>query len=597
MTSAGAPGGEGGGSSGDDARAEVGQPTAANADRTVRAEDISAVLTSIGETVYAWDVRADRISWSANAAELLHVPSLTAIDSGEKFSAHLDLDDQKTLRGQGPVAGQGSAPDHGYQTQYTFLPRSQSGPRRLWLEDVGHWTFGEDGLPAFAYGVVRVINDRRAREEKLDYLCSHDPLTGLLNRSALTDALSEIHAAVTVGETNAAFLLAAVDNLSVINESFGFDVADQALCAVAKRLSGRLRRRDVIGRYSGNKFGLVLFGCNADSAEMVADRLMGWVRETPVDTRAGPVPVTLSVGGVILPSPAHSPEMALLCAQEALSEAKLRHRDSFVMYKRRKEQESARRRNMQIADSIVLALNDGRIGLAFQPIVSAADERIEMYECLVRLRQEDGTELSAAAFVPTAEKLDLGRLLDHRVLDLAVAELCGDPALRLCVNIFADTTMDRAWLDHLRAGVAGSQGIAERLVVEITETAAIHDIEESNRFMKAVRELGCKVAIDDFGAGYTSFRNLKLLDVDMVKIDGSFIARLSREPDDQLFVRLLIDLARNFGIATVAEWVSSAEDAALLKSWGVDYLQGSYFGEAQTPETVHAEPAPTTRSA
>ncbi|HUB84125.1 MAG TPA: EAL domain-containing protein, partial [Rhizomicrobium sp.] len=141
------------------------------------------------------------------------------------------------------------------------------------------------------------------------------------------------------------------------------------------------------------------------------------------------------------------------------------------------------------------------------------------------------------------------------------------------------TAGDPSWLQSFVTYVRANQQVAKRIIVELTETAALNDFEESARFVSNLREMGCKVAIDDFGAGYTSFRNLQMLHVDMVKIDGSYVKGLVQSPDNQIFVRTLIDLAKNFKLKTVAEWVGSDEEAALLEEMGVDYFQGFHFGE------------------
>jgi EAL domain-containing protein (putative c-di-GMP-specific phosphodiesterase class I) len=162
---------------------------------------------------------------------------------------------------------------------------------------------------------------------------------------------------------------------------------------------------------------------------------------------------------------------------------------------------------------------------------------------------------------------------------MAVAALHANPGVHLSVNVSGTTAQDSAFLQAFVEYVKENCAIASRLVVELTETAALHHFEENARFVSRLREMGCRVAIDDFGAGYTSFRNLQMLRVDKVKIDGSYIASLRESPENQVFVRTLVDLAKNFNLKTTAEWVGSEEEAALLQSFGVDHFQGFYFGE------------------
>jgi EAL domain-containing protein (putative c-di-GMP-specific phosphodiesterase class I) len=271
----------------------------------------------------------------------------------------------------------------------------------------------------------------------------------------------------------------------------------------------------------------------------------------------------------------------MIRAQEALDGVKARRRGAFQAYQPNIEREQSRRENLKITDEIISALNERRISLAFQPIVAARGEhQISSYECLMRIRRSDGSLLPAGDIVPLAEKLGLIRLIDHRVLDLAVAELRAAPNLRLSVNVSPATTMDRDWLDALADHIKARPDLADRLMVEITETAAIADVDDTRRFVAKVQDLGLKVAIDDFGAGHTSFRNLRRLAVDCVKIDGAFVANFERGEDDRYFVDTLLRLARHMGLRTVAEWVPNEAVARALAELGCDYLQGHYSGDA-----------------
>jgi EAL domain-containing protein (putative c-di-GMP-specific phosphodiesterase class I) len=164
------------------------------------------------------------------------------------------------------------------------------------------------------------------------------------------------------------------------------------------------------------------------------------------------------------------------------------------------------------------------------------------------------------------------------MLDLVVGELAATPSLEASLNVSAVSTIDPDWWTALTAALSSNSSAAGRLTIEITESAAIQDLDDTRGFVARVKDLGCRIAIDDFGAGYTSFRNLRKLGVDLIKIDGAFVQNLTRSEDDRVFVRTLIDLARGLGLATVAEWVQDEEAAALLAEWGCDYLQGRLIG-------------------
>jgi EAL domain-containing protein (putative c-di-GMP-specific phosphodiesterase class I) len=180
--------------------------------------------------------------------------------------------------------------------------------------------------------------------------------------------------------------------------------------------------------------------------------------------------------------------------------------------------------------------------------------------------------------VPVTEKLGLIRVIDQRVLELAVDAMERSPDLRLAINLSAATFADQDWLAYLAIRLHRRRDIAERLTVEITESAAIADVKAMADFVGLMKDYGVRVAIDDFGAGYTSFRVLRDLDVDSVKIDGVFVQNMSRSADDRFFVRTMIDLAKHLGLKVVAEWVQDETTARLLSEWGCDYLQGALCG-------------------
>ena len=213
-------------------------------------------------------------------------------------------------------------------------------------------------------------------------------------------------------------------------------------------------------------------------------------------------------------------------------------------------------------------------------MVEAASRKVAFYECLMRVYRADGGIAHANEIIPVAERIGLVRMLDHRVLELVVNELAAAPELQASVNVSPASTVDPDWWAGLGALLRANTSAAERLIIEITETAAIQDVDDARGFVTRVKDLGCRIAIDDFGAGHTSFRNLRKLGVDIVKIDGAFVQNMMKSSDDRAFVHTLIDLSRRLGLKTVAEWVQDEETAALLSEWGCDYLQGALIGLA-----------------
>jgi EAL domain-containing protein (putative c-di-GMP-specific phosphodiesterase class I) len=181
------------------------------------------------------------------------------------------------------------------------------------------------------------------------------------------------------------------------------------------------------------------------------------------------------------------------------------------------------------------------------------------------------------------------------VLQLAVDLLRASPKIKLALNASGGTVTDPQWMEALEGFTGKDRSILERLTVEITQTAAISDVKAAVKFVSMLKELGCRVALDDFGAGYTSFRSLRQLGVDMVKIDGSFIQNFGTDAEDEMFLRTLIDLARNFGVVTVGDWVGDEKTVQLLEKAGVSYMQGYFFRRPElhkgASETKPAKPA------
>ncbi len=557
-------------------------PAAGVARLTAARLDAAQILASVGEVAYDWRIDTDVLLWSANAAEVLLIHDPAAIASGRGYAQLLEAGNTGA---RFDVVMQSDKRDDGhgvaYQIQYAIRPDPNS-ETRLWVEDTGRWFAGPEGRAVRAHGVIRVINERYEHERRLTYLARCDGLTGELNRHSLTEVLEEALDQALRFRSSCGFLLVAVDNLARINESYGFDIADQVIAAIAKRLRSRMRGKDTLGRYSGNKFGLVLRDCTPDDMAIAADRLLSGVRDEMVPTSAGPIAVTVTIGGVTAPRHARGVSEILARAQESLDTAKARRRGSFQAYRPSIEREAIRRENVRATDDIVAALNERRIFLAYETVASALDRQPAFYECLMRIRRTDGSLIAANEIIPVAERLGLVRLLDFRVLELVIDEMIAAPALQTSFNVSPASTTDPDWWAGLGSLLRTHTGVAERLTVEITESAAIHDIDETRGFVARVKDLGCRIAIDDFGAGYTSFRNLRKLGVDIVKIDGAFVQHIMRSEDDRAFVRTLIDLAKRLKLKTVAEWVQDEATARTLEAWGCDYLQGALVGLAST---------------
>lgn len=545
-------------------------------DQTSGMPDAAEILRSIGDVVYEWRLDTDALIWGENAQRLLGVEA-TEIATGRSFARHVDAAGGLT---RGEIVKEATQPDRGSGVAYLLRYAFKRGDEKIWLEDIGRWFAGPDGKPLRAHGLLRCINERHERERQLEQRAKYDPLTGELNRVSLTEALGLALDEAVRFRTSCGFLLVAIDHLSHLNESYGFDVADAVISQVAKRIRARLRGKDYLGRYSGNKFGVVLTSCTVDELSTAAERLLASARDEPFYTAAGPMAVTLTIGGVTAPRHGRTVTEVLSRAQDALHASRVKRHGSFTAYVPNVERDAMRRRSARAGDEIVAALNERRIALAYEPVVRAGSRETAFYECLMRVYRSDGSVALASDIIPVAERVGMVRMLDFRALELVVADLAATPSLRASVNVSPNSAIDPHWWQGLGALLRANTDAAARLIIEITETAAIHDLDDARGFVSRVKDLGCRIAIDDFGAGYTSFRNLRKLGVDIIKIDGSFVPNIVKSDDDRAFVRTLVDLSHRLSLECVAEWVQDEQTAALLTEWGCDYLQGALIGLA-----------------
>ena len=557
------------------------QILAAETTKQPKADDIQRAISAASEAAYKWTITSDEISWSENAPDILGCP-ISNVRSGKLFANLLDTDNFTTryetvMNSKSRDDGAGVP----YHIEYMFRSEGRGNEKSVWVEDQGRWFAGSDGNPAEAYGTIRPIDERHRRDQHLNFLGNCDPLTGMMNRGRMTEALSETISVTLKEKRNCAFAIAAVNNLSVMNEAYGFDVADEVIVALGRRLRQVMRAGDGIARFSGGKFGIILNECDHTELRVALERFMSIVRDSVIETKHGPVWAMLSIGAVCLPAHATDAIIATARAEEALSEATRQPSDGYVIYKPSDQRSNERALNARCATEIVQCLKEERFKLAFQPIVSAASGETVMHEALLRMADNATGELIAAShLVPIAENLGLVRLIDRAVMQMIMKTLNTYPESRLSMNVSGTTAMDPRWHSQLLEILTANADIAERLTVEVTETVALSNVPSTRQFVEGLRKLGSSVAIDDFGAGFTSFRNLRDLPVNMIKLDGSFCQDLRNNHENEYIVRSLIDLAGKFKIKTVAEWVQHEEDADALRSWGVDYLQGNLIGEA-----------------
>lgn len=551
--------------------------------RETASPDLISVLVASGDLFFEWDLESNRIAWTGRTDSVLGLQRPQTIESGRAFVQTIHPEDLP-LR----VIAVAHYFDGGEALNCEYRLRGDDGVFR-WVQERAIGTKSSAGRPARLTGVIRNISDRKESESRLQYLSNHDALTGQINRLRLREALNGAISDSLHSETQGGFVLVGADKLPIISEVHGEDVADAVVLSMAQRLEQCIRGGDTLGRVGFDRFAIILRQCSDADVHNVAERILSAVRRSPMPTAAGSLHVTASAGLTVFPASAANAREAVSQADSALRNARRLGCDCYSEFRDVPSRMVPGRQYLAVTEQVQRALRDDRLVLAFQPVVDAVTEEVAFYEGLVRMLDDNGKPVPAGEFVPIVEQMGLMRLIDRRVLLLGLETLERHRDIRLSINVSGLTAGDPVWLHQLSESLHNRPQIAERLTLEITETVALDDIDASSGFVRTLNDLGCGVALDDFGAGFTSFRHLRSLNVDMIKIDGSFVRDFANKPDNQLFVRTLLSLAQGIGLTTVAEWVETEEEAELLRREGVCYLQGYHYG-APMLDPIWAQP-------
>ncbi|MEO0635480.1 MAG: GGDEF and EAL domain-containing protein [Pseudomonadota bacterium] len=542
------------------------------------------ILRVTGVATYDWNVNTDTISWSANSHEVLGLASDHDITSGRDFTSIVSPDaDVSRIEVVLDLASQGANRTANFDVEYPLItssPGSDGEEHPIWVEDCGRVFIDRNGMPQRVVGTMRVVNERRDRHEALTRMSHFDTRSGLMNRDRLTELLEEDVDRVRREHGSGAFIIIGIEHMHLINEMYGFGIGDEIVREAGRRIEAVMRLNDSLGRYAGTKVALVLRDCTEREMLIACERFLSALRDEVIETSVGPVSLSVNIGGVIYPHGAREVADVMGAAGSALAEARRAPVPTVQVFEPSVDLTATRQQNAFTAQEVVDAMRERRMRLAYQPIVDAHTHEVAFHEALIRMVDADGQLVEAGAFVGVASRLGLIRRVDFAAMQLATETLIECPDAVLSLNVTNETAVDPEWLSSLATIVDANPQIAPRLIVEITESHAARNLDESIRFVRTIQDLGCRVAIDDFGAGYTSFANLKHLPVDMIKIDGMYVDDLANSAENQVFIKSLLDLAKVFSTKVVVEWVSDDETAALLRDWGVDYLQGQNFGRA-----------------
>ena len=438
----------------------------------------------------------------------------------------------------------------------------------------------EDGSIIGASTVARDITFRKEAESKLQFLADHDALTGLLNRRKFNRELSrEVKLANRFGR-RAAVMIIDMDNFKAINDSLGHQAGDQVICEVANVLRETLRDVDIVARIGGDEFAVFMPDGDLES---VADRLVDSIRHIVIGDGERTVRATVSVGFAEVTEERISEDELLARADSAMYRVKEAGKNGFRAFLPEEGHNQKLSEGLRVAESLRAAIKSNSLVVHAQPILDLELKRVHQYELLVRMVDGNGNVILPGAFLPAADRFGLIVELDRFMIRQAIhllSEWNGtEYGICVSVNISSKSMVDPDLFGMIKGEIEAAKVHPENLALEITETSVIENMTHARDLANLLKDLGCLLALDDFGAGFGSFYYLKHLPFDYLKIDGDFIRRLPENVSDQHMVEAITQLCARLGKKTVAEFVEDQQTLDLLSGFGVDFAQGFHVGK------------------
>jgi diguanylate cyclase (GGDEF)-like protein len=434
------------------------------------------------------------------------------------------------------------------------------------------------------------VTEKSRATEELNFLAHNDPLTKVLNRRGIENVFQQATQGAGAGKPFALAYLD-LDRFKLINDLYGHNVGDEILQQVCKRITDVVSGSIRVGRVGGDEFVIVLPEINLPLATLVCEGIVRAVGGTPFHVGEKAFHVRGSMGLVEV-TPGTLLKDALSTADRACRDAKRGSGDGLVVYDRTAKAFREHEDELRLVEWLSGSAGTQGLFLEMQPIMSLRKPHEALdFEVLLRMRDPSGKLVPTDRLITAAENSGRMGMIDRWVLSTALGWLSAHkqalPHTRfVCLNLSGASLNDERFLQDVFSLLAANMDIARHLCIEITESVALHDLKNTRHFIDTVRSFGAKVALDDFGAGYTSFSYLKELPADLLKIDGSFIVKMNTHPANVAIVEAIVNLARNLGMQTIAEWAEDAATVQTLAEIGVDYVQGYVIARPQAPEML-----------